>query len=131
MESNLPCSWSMIPFSSGMCNHIRLCPSEPLRCFGNPDDTDVTYPDSPTVMRQQLKGMVFHHFIGYFLCLWIATITVRWPSKIHGGPAHTTFLEYDRKTAVCNCGAGVDKINGAFVPLLFGRALRDSYCHGS
>lgn len=95
------------------------------------DDTVITCPDFPTVMLQQPKGMVFHHFIGYLFCLWIATTTVRWPSKIQGGPAHITFLEYSRETSVPYCGAGGDKINGAFVPLLLGRTLRDSYYHGS
>lgn len=45
------------------------------------------------------------------------------PSKIHGGRVDISFLEYDRQTDLYICGAGPDKINGAIVPLLLGRAL--------
>lgn len=82
-----------------------------------------TYPDSSTGMLQQLKGIVLHHLLGLFLSLWVATTTARWPSKIHGGPVHTSFLDHDRQTDLYIHGAGPDKINGAIVPLLLGRAL--------
>jgi len=74
-------------------------------------------------MLQQLKSMILHHFIGHFLSLWIATTTARWPSKIDGGPVHPSFLEYERQTDLSIRGAGPDKINGAVVTLLLGRAL--------
>lgn len=119
LESNI-CSWSILSFSTGMWYHSRLCQSECPSCGDNTDDGHIYISRLP---NRQLKEMILQYFVWQFLSLWIAPTTSRWPSKIHGDPVRISFLEYDRQTDLCICGAGPGKIKEAIVPLLVGKAL--------